>query len=104
MRFFFEGPDGNRAPRAHPSFHRANFQNRIGRTHLQTKTPSTASEHTTMIAGNPKTGRKLATMAVALFIAMLLVSIFLAMRKRTAPLEEPPLLPSIVLVVIGPSC
>ena len=101
---FFEGPDGNRAPRAHPSFRRANSQNRIGRTHLQTKDAFVRIGAHTMIAGNPKTGRKLATMAVALFIAMLLVSIFLAMRKRTAPLEEPPLLPSVVLVVIGPSC
>jgi len=52
-----------------------------------------------MIAGNPKIGRKLATMAVALFIAMVLVSVFVALRKKTAPLQEPPLHPSTVLVV-----
>jgi hypothetical protein len=57
-----------------------------------------------MIAGNPKTGRKLATMAVVLLIAMVLVSVIVAMRKKSAPLQEPPLVPSTVLVVIFASC
>jgi hypothetical protein len=66
--------------------------------------PSSASAYTTMIAGNPRTGRKLATVVAALFIAIVLVSVFAAMRKRTAPLQEPPLHPSTVLSVILPLC
>ena len=50
-----------------------------------------------MICGNPKTGRKMAKFAIALFLAMLLFTAFAALRKKTVPLKEPPLHPSIVI-------
>jgi len=50
-----------------------------------------------MIAGNPKAGRKMAKFAIVLFLAMLLITAFVALRKRTAPLKEPPLHPSTVI-------
>lgn len=56
-----------------------------------------------MIAGNPKTGRRVATMAIALFVAMVAISLLLSMRKKTAPQQQPPLLPQ-VLVVASLKC
>jgi len=47
-----------------------------------------------VIAGNPKAGRRVAIAAVALLLAMILLTAFVAFRKRTAPLQQPPLHPS----------
>ena len=51
-----------------------------------------------MIAGNPNAGRTLATIAIAIFIAMILISAVVAVRKRAAPSNEPPLHPSLISV------
>lgn len=51
-----------------------------------------------MIAGNPKTGRRLATVTIALFVAMVALSVVLSMRKKTAPQQQPPLLPQVLVV------
>jgi len=44
-----------------------------------------------VIAGNPRTGRLMVTLSVALLLLILLSATFIAMRKRTAPQKEPPL-------------
>jgi len=44
-----------------------------------------------MIAGNPKTGRKMVTCSVALLLLILVSAAFIAMRKRVAPQRQPPL-------------
>ena len=51
-----------------------------------------------MIAGNPNAGKKLATVAIAIFLMMILISGVIAMRKRSAPAKEPPLHPSLIRV------
>ena len=51
-----------------------------------------------MIAGNPNAGRKLATIAIAIFIAMILISAVVAVRKRAEPSNEPPLHPSLIIL------
>jgi len=54
-----------------------------------------------MIAGNPNTGRRVAIAAVALLLAMILFTAFVAFRKRTAPLQQPPLHPSTAIALEG---
>ena len=44
-----------------------------------------------VIAGNPRTGRLMVTLSVALLLLILMSAAFIAMRKRTAPQKEPPL-------------
>jgi hypothetical protein len=44
-----------------------------------------------MIAGNPRAGRLVITLAIALLLLILASTGFIAMRKRTAPEKEPPL-------------
>jgi len=51
-----------------------------------------------MIAGNPNAGRKLATLAIAIVVMMFLITGILAMRKKTAPVKEPPLHPSVAVL------
>jgi len=53
-----------------------------------------------VIAGNPKSGRKLATFAIALFLVMCLITAWVGLRKRTDPQPEPPLHPSTVVVCV----
>jgi hypothetical protein len=50
-----------------------------------------------MIAGNPKVGRAMTTFAIAILVAMILMTAFVASRKRTAPAKQPPLHPSILM-------
>ena len=51
-----------------------------------------------MIVGNPDRGRAMATVAVALFLLILLSAAFVGWRKRTDPEKVPPLHPSTVIV------
>ena len=51
-----------------------------------------------MIAGNRNEGRKLATIAIAIFLAMIVISAVVALRKRAAPANEPPLHPSLLCI------
>ncbi len=44
-----------------------------------------------MIAGNPKTGRTMLTLAIVLVFVMLPSALLIASRKRTSPQQEPPL-------------
>lgn len=44
-----------------------------------------------MIAGNPKTGRTMVTLSLALLLLILVTTALVALRKRTAPEKQPPL-------------
>jgi len=47
-----------------------------------------------MIVGNPNAGKKTATAVITLLLMMLLITIIVSVRKKTAPVKEPPLHPS----------
>jgi len=49
-----------------------------------------------MIVGNPKTGRKTVTAVIAVLLMMLIITIIVFGRKKTAPVKEPPLHPSTI--------
>lgn len=51
-----------------------------------------------MIAGNPKKGRRLAGLAIALLVAMVVILVCVSARKKSAPQQQPPLLPQFVVV------
>ena len=51
-----------------------------------------------MIVGNPKCGRTMATIGIALFFLILLTAAFVCWRKRSDPEKEPPLHPSTLIV------
>jgi hypothetical protein len=44
-----------------------------------------------MIAGTPNSGKKVATAVATLLLMLILITMVLAARKRTAPAKEPPL-------------
>ncbi len=48
-----------------------------------------------MIVGNPNTGRKTATAIITVLLVMVLITIFVSLRKKSAPVKEPPLHPSV---------
>lgn len=50
-----------------------------------------------MIVGNPNAGKTIATAAVAVFLMMILITAIVCFRKRTAPVKEPPLHPSVMI-------
>jgi len=50
-----------------------------------------------MIAGNPNAGKRLATIAIAIFLMMIVIAVWVGLSKRTAPLKEPPLHPSTII-------
>lgn len=47
-----------------------------------------------MIVGNPNAGRKTATAVITLLLLMLVITIIVSVRKKTAPIKEPPLHPT----------
>jgi hypothetical protein len=51
-----------------------------------------------MIAGNPNTGKRTATAAVALLLMIILVTGIISSRKKTAPAKEPPLHPPVLVL------
>lgn len=50
-----------------------------------------------MIAGNPKAGRKIAALALALLIVIVLILTLAGLRRRNAPVSDPPLHPSTLI-------
>jgi hypothetical protein len=52
-----------------------------------------------MIAGNPKVGRSVTTFAIAILIAMILMTALVASRKRRVPAKEPPLHPPVLILM-----
>jgi hypothetical protein len=51
-----------------------------------------------MIVGNPNTGRKTATAVITVLLMMVLITIIVSVRKKTAPVKEPPMHPSTVIM------
>ena len=47
-----------------------------------------------MIAGNPNVGKRMITALATLLLIMILITVVVSVRKRTAPAKEPPLHPS----------
>ena len=44
-----------------------------------------------MIAGNPRAGRKLVVIAITLLLGIVITTAVVALRKKSAPMAEPPL-------------
>jgi len=53
-----------------------------------------------MIVGNPNTGKRTATAAVALLLMLILVTAIISSRKKTVPAKEPPLHPPVAILAI----
>ena len=53
-----------------------------------------------MIVGNPRAGRTIATIAIAVLFLILVSVAFVCWRKRTDPEKEPPLHPSALIVAL----
>jgi hypothetical protein len=51
-----------------------------------------------MIVGNPNAAKRIATATLVLLLMMIVIITIVAVRKRTAPVKEPPLHPSIVIL------
>jgi hypothetical protein len=48
-----------------------------------------------MIAGNPNVGRRLLILSIVLMALIFLTAVFVGLRKRTAPENNPPLHPAV---------
>jgi hypothetical protein len=55
----------------------------------------------TVIAGNPKAGRRMATLAIVLLIAIVLVLTLLGLRKQNSPVNHQPLHPTTIISQFG---
>jgi hypothetical protein len=54
-----------------------------------------------MIIGNPNAGRKIAGVALAVLLAMFLITAIVISQKRQSPAKEPPILhPSTVVTLL----
>lgn len=51
-----------------------------------------------MIAGNPKAGRRIAGVAIAVLLMMCVITLMVTLRKKQAPAQEPPLHPSMAVM------
>ncbi len=51
-----------------------------------------------MISGNPRAGRKLVTLTLAVVVAIILTGAYLLAHKRSDPQNEPPLHPSVLII------
>lgn len=52
-----------------------------------------------MIVGNRNAGKRIAAVAVAMLIMVFVITLLLGMYKRTAPTQQPPLHPSVLVAV-----
>jgi len=52
-----------------------------------------------MIVGNRNAGKRVAVLAIAMLIMMFVITLLVGMRKRTAPTQQPPLHPSVIVVL-----
>jgi hypothetical protein len=50
-----------------------------------------------MVPGNPSVGRKLIVTAIGIVLVMIVIAALVGMSKKTAPLKEPPLHPSMAI-------
>jgi len=51
-----------------------------------------------MIVGNPNSGKRLATFALALLVLLSILVALTTLRKRTVPEKEPPLHPETIVL------
>ena len=51
-----------------------------------------------MIVGDRNAGKRMAALAIILFIIMFVITMLVGMRKRTEPAKQPPLHPSVVVI------
>jgi hypothetical protein len=54
-----------------------------------------------VIAGNPKSGRRIATLAIVLLAAIVVVLTLVGLRKRNSPVNHQPLHPTTVISQVG---
>jgi hypothetical protein len=59
----------------------------------------TAFEGELMIVGNRNAGKTVAVAAIAMLIMMFVITLLVSMRKRTVPTQQPPLHPSVIVVL-----
>ena len=50
-----------------------------------------------MIVGNRNAGKRIAVVTIAMLVVMFVITLLVGMRKKTAPTQQPPLHPSVVL-------
>jgi hypothetical protein len=50
-----------------------------------------------MIVGNRNAGRRIAIVAMTMLILMFVIALLVGMRKKTAPAQQPPLRPAVVV-------
>ena len=52
-----------------------------------------------MIVGNRNAGKRIAVVAIAMLIMMFVITLLVGIRKKTAPVPEPPLHPSVMVLL-----
>lgn len=52
-----------------------------------------------MIVGNRNAGKSIAVVAIAMLIMVFVITLLVGMRKKTAPAQQPPLHPSVLVVL-----
>ena len=52
-----------------------------------------------MIVGYRNAGKRIASLAIILLIMMFVMTMLVGMRKKTEPVKQPPLHPSVVVVL-----
>jgi len=52
-----------------------------------------------VIVGNRNAGKRIMAALITVLLAMLLITVLVTVRRRSAPLQEPPLHPSVLLVL-----
>jgi len=52
-----------------------------------------------MIVGNRNAGKRIAVVAIAMLILMFVITLLVGARKKTAPVPEPPLHPSVMVLL-----
>jgi hypothetical protein len=52
-----------------------------------------------MIVGNRNAGKRIAVVAIAMLIMMFVITLLVGMRKKTAPVQQPPLHPSVTILL-----
>ncbi len=51
-----------------------------------------------MIVGNRNAGKRVLTAVFAVLVLMLVITVVVASRRKTAPLQQPPLHPTVLLL------
>lgn len=52
-----------------------------------------------MIVGNRNAGKSIAVVAIAMLIMVFVITMLVGMRKKSAPAQQPPLHPSVIVVL-----